>query len=100
MNTNEIQIRLQDCETLQELNLYWDSIKRSITDENKIHLIEVKEVMKEYLSNRNDSNIEEVKLNEWWKEVLNMSVSEKKRLTELYIKKLKYYGALRLIFKQ
>lgn len=93
MNTNEIQFRLQDCETLQELIVWWDYVKGSITDENKNSLIEVKEVMKEYLTNhRNESKIDEDKLNEWWNSVLKMSKSEKKQLIDMNIKKLIYYG--------
>lgn len=94
MNTNEIQFRLQDCETLQELIICWDYVKGNITDENKSHLIEVKEVMKEYLSNRNESKIEEDILNDWWKGVLKMSKAEKNKLIDMNIKKLKYYGSL------
>lgn len=94
MSTNEIQYRLQYCETLQELAIFWNYAKCNITDLNKCYLTEVKEVMKEYLKNLEESIIEEKKLNDWWKSILNMSKTEKKRLNEFNIKKLKYYGVL------
>lgn len=94
MSTHEIQFRLQDCETLQELTVCWDYIKGSITNENKSHLIEVKEVMKEYLTNRIESEFEDVNFNVWWEGVLKLPKSEKQKIFGFNIKKLKYYGAI------
>lgn len=94
MNTNEIQFYFQKCESIQELIVTWDNVKKYITNENKSHLIEVKEMMKEYLCNLKESNIEKDKLNEWWKKVLKMPKSEKMKLLDFNNKKLKYYGTI------
>jgi len=94
MKSKDIKLHLLWCDTLEDLNISWEYYKKYIPDEDKEHFIEVKNIIKGALENKNVSNDEQNRLNEWYRNLLTMSPSEKKKLLDLNIKKLKYYGAI------
>jgi len=94
---NQLAVILMGCNSIEELKIYWDENKRSVSeDPNKNKIIEVKEVMKEFFT------LPEFKYESAFtqedcrkiEEELNLSPAEKQRRNGFRIKKLRYHGAI------
>jgi len=88
----KIIFRLQKCATIQELKICWkENEKFVINDPEKIIIIEVKNELKGEFYHLHISEVRSRRVNYEW----SLPLSEKKRLNELRIKQLKYYGIIK-----